>query len=531
METAAGMKVAGMAESKPRLVLRVPALRLPPLRLPPLRLPPLRRPAWSRIEWRRLAQGLGAGMRSLPARVRSLKPPTPEDLSRWGKQVRMLRVRFVFSAQMAAHGVLSNPLRSGLTILGVAIGVASVVSLMGVGEGARQAVLEQFESLGSNVVVIRAEDPAVRFDPEDAAVLVERVDSLSMATPVVEAEGLLRFRRTRGQVEILGVNEEFPVIRDHPLTAGHFFTQWHVEQRSPVAVLGHELALSLMGGRSPVGLSLTLEGRTYRIVGVLEPKGGGQADGIDTKIIIPYTTALQIAETRTVTEIWGKADSAAEADLAVVQLGRIYRRELGLDPLAPKRLPPGQDPGGEPGDKPGGQPGGDPGKIAPPVEPPPVEPPPSGGGLSSGRTLMTITSLNKMVKEADEANRVMTLLLGGIAAVSLLVGGLGVMNIMLVAVTERTGEIGVRRALGAKQGDLLTQFMLEALYLSATGAVAGTVVGMWGTVIFESRGLEAVVSGSAIAVAVSVALGTGLLFGVYPAFAASSVPPVEALRR
>lgn len=486
-------------------MLRLPALKLPTFKLPALKLPP--------VDWR------------------SWRPPTSEDLARWRRQAKMLRVRLTFSAQMAAHGVLSNPLRSGLTILGVAIGVASVVSLMGVGEGARQAVLEQFESLGSNVVVIRAEDPAVRFDPEDAAELVERVGTMSMATPVVEAEGLLRFRRTRGQVEIMGVNEQFPAIRDHALAAGHFFTKWHVEQRSPVAVLGHDLALSLLGGRSPVGLTLTLEGRTYRVVGVLEPKGEGQAGTIDTKVLVPHTTAMQIAGTRTVTEIWGKAGSAAEADLAVVQLGRVFRRQLGLDPLAPTRLPPGQEPGG---DGPGGDPPiGDPGKIAPPGERPPSEPPgpPAGGGLSSGRTLITITSLNKMVKEADEANRVMTLLLGGIAAVSLLVGGLGVMNIMLVAVTERTSEIGVRRALGAKQGDLLSQFMLEALYLSATGAVAGTVVGMWGTVIFESQGLEAVVSPQAILVAVSVALGTGLLFGVYPAFAASSVPPVEALRR
>jgi len=449
--------------------------------------------------------------------------------------LRLLGVRLAFAAQMAAHGVLSNPLRSGLTILGVAIGVASVVSLMGVGEGARQAIMEQFNSLGSNVVVIEAQDPSLSFDPGEAEELVERVPSLVMATPVVETETLMRFRRARGPVEVLGVNEQFPLIRDHPLASGRFFTEYHVELRSPVAVLGYNLASSLLYGRDPVGLSCIVDGRTYRIIGVLEKKGEGQAEGIDDKVVIPYTSAQQIAEVRTVREIWGKAASSVEADLAVVQLGRIFRRKLGLDPTAPTRLPPS---GGEPGSGEPGLPGGPGGEGS--VGERPGEGRPPGGGqppgndsspLSGGKTLMTITSLNRLVKEADKANRVMTLLLGGIAAVSLLVGGLGVMNIMLVAVTERTGEIGVRRALGAKKHDLLAQFMLEALYLTTAGALAGVVAGIWAISIFERRGLEAVVSLLSIEVAAGVALGTGLLFGVYPAFTASSVPPVDALRR
>ncbi|HZK17788.1 MAG TPA: FtsX-like permease family protein, partial [Clostridia bacterium] len=136
-----------------------------------------------------------------------------------------------------------------------------------------------------------------------------------------------------------------------------------------------------------------------------------------------------------------------------------------------------------------------------------------------------------LVKEADKANRVMSLLLGGIAAVSLLVGGLGIMNIMLVAVTERTGEIGVRRALGAKQSDLLTQFLIEALYLSGMGAVFGVLTGIWGVSMFSQYGFETAVSLQAIQIATFVALLAGLLFGIYPAMSASSVPPVEALRR
>ncbi|MEW6662177.1 MAG: ABC transporter permease [Bacillota bacterium] len=434
-------------------------------------------------------------------------------------------IRFWFTVQMAGHGVLSKPLRSSLTILGVAIGVASVVSLMGIGEGARQAVVRQFESLGSNVIVIKAHDPSVEFEPEEVKELIDRVPALKLATPVVQAEAPMRWRRSRGTASILGVNEQFPQVRDHALIAGHFFTKWHVDQRSPVAVLGYNLGVGLLGGRNPVGETFTLGGNTYTIIGVLAPKGAGQAEDIDDKLLIPYTTAQKIAEKKTVEEIWGKAGSSQEVDLAVVQLGRIFRRKLGLDQSAPTPVPPGGDSG--PGMKPGGPYFEGPARAMPIGGPQGQDQVPALGG----KDMITITSLNQLVNQADKANRVMTLLLGGIAAVSLLVGGLGIMNIMLVAVTERTSEIGVRRALGAKQTDLLIQFLLEALYLSAIGAIAGVAAGIWGVQMFAQYGFETTISMQAIKIACGVALGAGLLFGVYPAFSASSVPPVEALRR
>lgn len=428
-------------------------------------------------------------------------------------------VRWWFTAKMALHGILANPLRSALTILGVAIGVASVVSLMGIGEGARRAVVEQFKSLGSNVITITAHDKSVEFEPEYSDELLERVDGLIAVSPVVNTKAILKWRRTRGKISILGVNNEFPKIRDHNLLSGHFFTSLHVKQRSPVAVLGYNVANSLLGGRSPVGKSITLNGKTYRIIGVLTPKGAGKAEDIDNKVIIPYTSALKIAEKKTVEAIWGKAASKQKADLVVVQLGRIFKRKLGLDQSAPTPVQPGEGNTQRPAM---GQ-----NEYRSPTVPKSSKPllPTADEGL------ITITSLNQLVKEADNANRVMTLLLGGIAAVSLLVGGLGIMNIMLVSVTERTSEIGVRRALGAKQTDLLLQFLLEALYVSAIGAIAGIAAGVWGLNLFENYGFKTAVSFQAIKIATVVALSSGLLFGVYPAISASSVPPVEALRR
>jgi len=438
-------------------------------------------------------------------------------------------VRLWFAAKMAAHGILAHPMRSALTILGVAIGVTSVVSLMGIGEGARQAVISQFKSLGSNVIVIKANDVSVEFPPEEAEEIVERVKGITHATPVVNTRTVMRWRRARGTVSIVGVNSEFPIIRDHDLIAGHFFTQWHVSQRSPVAVLGYNIGIGLMGGRSPVGQTITLDGITYRIVGVLAEKGPSNAEGIDDKIIIPYTSAQKIAEKRTVEEIWAKAESADAADLAIVQLGRIYRRKLGIDQSPPTVVPQenGEFEGAEGSEvmiKTSAARRGY-------VEEQTTGSTGTGPVIPGGEGLITITSLNQLVEEADQANRVMTLLLGGIAAVSLLVGGLGIMNIMLVSVTERTEEIGVRRALGAKQSDLLFQFLLEALYVSAIGAIAGTVGGIWGLRVFARYGFDTAVSFQAIKIAVIVALTSGLLFGIYPAVSASSVPPVEALRR
>lgn len=432
-------------------------------------------------------------------------------------------VRCWFTSKMALNGVLSNTFRSALTILGVAIGVASVVSLMGIGEGARQSVIEQFESLGTNVISLKANEVDLEFQPDMAVELVERVNGLEMATPVTQTYTNMRWRRDRSEADIVGVNEAFPIIRDHNIAMGQFFSELHVEQRSYVAVLGYNLAVELTGGRSPVGQNITLDGKSYRILGVLEQKGKGKAENIDNKVVIPYTTAQRINEKRTVEEIWGKADSTENAELATIQLGRIFKKQLKNNNVRPMPTGPSepeidqslgenaQSGGG--GDN-GGQDADD-----------------EDSGSSRREQGMTITNLNQLVDEADQANRVMTLLLGGIAAVSLLVGGLGIMNIMLVAVTERTSEIGVRRALGAKQIDLLAQFLLEALYVSIIGVIAGVAVGVWSLSLFGNYGFPTAVSLEAIRIAATVALGTGLLFGVYPAISASSLPPVEALRR
>ena len=455
---------------------------------------------------------------------------------------KKLMVRLWFAMQMAFHGIITNPLRSALTVLGVAIGVASVVSLMSIGEGARQSVMQQFESLGTNVILIEAEEKADYFDPGFAEELTQRVDNIELATPIVKGEDDVKWRRMKGKIDILGVNEDFPQIRDHELVAGRFFTSLHVEQRSPVVVLGFTLAQKLLNGRSPVGQTISIGGIDYTILGVLAEKGAGNGDNIDNMIVMPYTSAQRITHDRKVSQIWCKATDTDSVDLAVVQLSRIFRQQLDDDSFPVSDQTGGaapEDGSGATGEGDGGavdggavdSGGGKPVDTGDTGESEATDDAAASGGDFSEDQPITITNLNQMVDEADNANRVMTLLLGAIAAISLLVGGLGIMNIMLVAVTERIEEIGVRRAIGARRGDLSVQFLLEALYLSGCGALVGVIVGLSLLNVFDAYGLTAIVSFVAIRVAVLVALGCGLVFGVYPAVSASAVAPVEALRR
>ena len=445
-----------------------------------------------------------------------------------GKIVSLF-VRLKFSAEMAFNGITSNLLRTFLTVLGISIGVAAVVSLMGIGEGARKSIVAQFESLGENVIVIKSNTETLRFETEEAEELSERVTGIEYATPVVYQTKIpIRWRREENEIDLVGVNQNYSEIKDHKVVSGNFFTSLHVKQRSPVAVLGFNVANSLLRGRSPVGQILKIDGLNYRVIGVLAEKGEGQGDGIDNKIIIPYTSALKIAEEKDVEEIWAKSNSAEDAELAMVQLGRIYKRKVGIGGnIVPTN-------GSEETETDGSSMDAaieEPMEPAEPVDPEEPENPDEENVFKKGEEPLTITSLNNLVEEADQANRIMTVLLGGIAAVSLLVGGIGIMNIMLVAVTERTSEIGVRRALGAKQGDLLIQFLLEAVYVSIIGCIFGIALGAWAVTVVSRYGLNAVVSIESIRIAIGVALSSGVLFGVYPAINASSLPPVEALKR
>ena len=439
-----------------------------------------------------------------------------------------LFVRLKFSAMMALDGITSNLLRTFLTVLGISIGVAAVISLMGIGEGARRSIVAQFESLGENVIVIKSNADNVKFEIEEAEILPERVTGIEYATPVIYTEDTpVRWRRDESEMNIVGVNESYPQIKDHPVISGNFFSSLHVKQRSPVVVLGYNVAKSLLKGRSPVGYTMKIDGINYRIIGVLGEKGEGKGDGIDDKIVIPYTSAMKIAKTKDILEIWAKSNSAEDAELAMVQLGRIYKRKVGLGSNIKPSTEEGEQPPGEGGgmDMPIEEP------MPEPVPEEPEEPGEKENVFEKGEEPLTITSLNNLVKEADQANRIMTVLLGGIAAVSLLVGGIGIMNIMLVNVAERQREIGIRKAIGATDAHVINQFLIESCIIGLLGGILGYAIGIGGAYAASLYlPFAPVLQWQVAAIGIGIATTTGVLFGIYPAAKATKKNPVESLR-
>ncbi|HHY94675.1 MAG TPA: FtsX-like permease family protein [Firmicutes bacterium] len=447
-------------------------------------------------------------------------------------------MRLVFGLQTAVGGVASNRLRSAITMVGVTIGVASVVSLVAIGEGARLVIVRQFQSLGTNLIKVESHSLRAELRPEDAVDLEERVPTISIAMPVVKAEADIKWRRVRQTVKMLGVTADFPRLREQEMAAGHFFTPVQVQNRLRVVVVGYNLVDNLFQGRNPIGQRLYIGNQRFTVIGVLARKGAGMADDIDNKLVIPVTAAQRLTRVYRVNEIWCKAVNKDTVDAAVAQISRIYRKKFHIGEASAE----GQEPG-QPG-RPdrvimkGGRaiyvgPGRrdqDPVRIEMPRAPgTPDESPDQQQPESS--VLLTVTSLNELVQEASKANRVMTLMLGAIAGVSLLVGGLGIMNIMLVSVTERTGEIGLRKALGARRTDLILQFLLEAFLLSAFGGLVGLAAGWAGTGVIQRYGIEAAMTGGGSWAALIAALLVGLVFGVYPAYQASGLSPAEALRK
>ena len=427
-------------------------------------------------------------------------------------------VRTMFGLHSALEGLLSHKLRSTLTALGVVVGVASLIALLAIGNGARAAIARQFESLGSNLIKVEAHRWDIRLQVKDAEELVERVPTIIAAMPLTRHEEVqVKYRRLVSPVPVTGVTENFPEVRDHDVLSGRFFSNIHVQERMRVAVLGYDAWRMMFGTMDPVGEGIYLNGQRFTVMGVLERKGEGMADDIDKRIIVPITSAQRIALSGRVHELWLKAPAAPEVDAAMVQLGRIFRHKFNLS-----------DPSEEgvhtiPGITHEISMGGGVFRADPFAHHGPSRPQSDGPPL-------TVTSLNTMVEEASEASRVMTMMLGGVASVALLVGGLGIMNIMLVSVAERTREIGIRKALGAHPLDLTSQFMAEALILCLAGALLGIGAGYVATEVASRYGIETLFLSQSALAAFLAAVGIGVLFGAYPAYCAAQLEPVEALR-
>ena len=400
--------------------------------------------------------------------------------------------------RVALRALTAHKMRSFLTMLGVVIGVAAVIALVAVGQGAQAQVVSQFESLGSNLLTVSA-GTSFGFRPgglqESTSQLtndeVEAIQGLATAVRLVAPQYNANTTATHGgnttNLNVYGITPEYAQVRNWELASGRFITDEDNQNLASVVVLGQSAVEDLFGSTlvNPVGETVRINRQNYQVVGVLESKGQSGFQNQDEVVFMPLRTAqlkLGGAGTDTISQISLQVASADEMDLAQAQVTAILRTLHGLS-------------AGEDAD-------------------------------------FTVQNQADILSTVEETTGTFTTLLGSIAAISLLVGGIGIMNIMLVSVTERTREVGLRKAVGAKRGDILIQFLAEAIVLSVVGGLLGVALGVGGAQVITPLlgSSDALVTPESVALALAVSLGIGIFFGLYPANRAAGLNPIDALR-
>lgn len=393
--------------------------------------------------------------------------------------------------KVALKSLVANKLRTLLAMLGIIIGVGAVISMLAMGAGAQKQVLERISQMGTNLLIIR---PAQRgsmgvmsgtqqnLTVEDAEALLREIASIRQVAPVVSGNSQVKYFNKNARVNVVGTSVTYFPIRNFEVEKGRSFTEGEVENMGRVAVIGPATAENLFETDNPLGKIIKINNINFRVEGVLKSKGDQGWFNPDDQILIPYTTAMkQLFGQEHLREIDIQAKTGA--DLAKVQeeVTTVLRRRHRLLPGAPDDF--------------------------------------------------SIRNQADIIDTASEVSKTFTVLLGSIASISLLVGGIGIMNIMLVTVTERTREIGVRKAIGAKDRDILRQFLLEALLMTGLGGVLGVGVGIGAAkLIGNLTQFSTEVNLANVILALAFSATVGIFFGYYPARRAAQLDPIEALR-
>jgi putative ABC transport system permease protein len=406
-------------------------------------------------------------------------------------------MRFLDIQKMAVHALGKNKIQTALTMLGIVIGVSAVIAMVSLGQGAQKLVQDQVAGMGTNVLQIqggggwnagggaRQGNDQQSLTEGDVEAISKEIPTVKLVTPIAQAQGQFVFGNQNWQSRVEGSNEHYLEIRGLKIDQGDFFTPLDVQTARRVVVLGKTVAENLFQGSDAVGQTIRIRNLPYTVIGVLTPKGqSANGQDQDDFAIMPYTTvqkkmtnsAIPRINRISVSAIGSQATGAAKD-----QITELLRERHSIRP-------------GQPED-------------------------------------FRVNNLTEVAEAAEATTRVMTLLLGSIAAVSLLVGGIGIMNIMLVSVTERTREIGIRMAIGSRGSYIRMQFLAESVILCMLGGLIGVLVGIGlSLAIAQVMGWPSFVSPQAASIAFLFSAATGVFFGYYPAHKAASLDPIEALR-
>jgi putative ABC transport system permease protein len=406
-------------------------------------------------------------------------------------------INIVSTVKISFRALRVNKMRSALTMLGIIIGVGAVIAMLAVGTGASRRISEYISKMGSNLLMIvpgtttaggvrmgSGTQPTLTL--ADAEAILKESRAVSDVAPVLSGVAQVVYGHQNWSTGVVGTTPGMLNVRDWPLASGRSFTQQDVKSATKVCLLGQTVVENLFGDMDPIGQFIRIKNLPFTVIGVLAPKGQSpQGQDQDDTIYVPVTTAQKKLFGTTfpgmVRTIMVKAKSTEDLASAEKQVNELLRQR--------HRIGPKQD------------------------------------------NDFTVRNLTQFMQAQEQSTKVMTLLLGAIASVSLLVGGIGIMNIMLVSVTERTREIGIRMAIGAKAWDIRLQFIIEALILSLIGGVAGIIAGISASEIISAlAGWATVVSPFAILTAFGFSGLVGIFFGFYPAYKASLLDPIEALR-
>jgi putative ABC transport system permease protein len=396
--------------------------------------------------------------------------------------------------KVATQSILKNKMRTLLTMLGIIIGVGAVIVMVAVGQGAQSQIQNQINNLGTNMLVItpgssnqggvnRGAQSYNRLTVDDAEKIRRESVFTSAVSPVVFTFTQVIGGQGNWRASIHGVSTDYQIIRDWNVTAGRFFDQSELRSMRKVALLGHTVAANLFPGEDPVGQQIQLRNVPFQVIGVLEEKGQtASGSDQDDVILAPYTTVQNRLSGRNfIGQILVSTSSPGDVPEAQAEVAAIMRESHSLADWEEDDF--------------------------------------------------EVRNQTELADAAQGTTEVMTLLLAAIASISLLVGGIGIMNIMLVSVTERTREIGIRMAIGARGADVLTQFLVESIVMSVLGGLIGVGIGFGGSsLLARFTGWHTVVSVETVLVALVFSAGVGIFFGFYPARKAAALNPIEALR-